>query len=141
MHLAATPQLIGTVAKQSGLPIKTIRYYAELGLLKVSGRTEGGYRLFSSDVFVRLSFIKRAQHLGLTLADIKELLDIYDRGELPCDRVKEKLVQQITAVERQIQQMQDLKQELQGLLQGRSTITQPSEHTICPILQQGLLGA
>ncbi|WP_448515473.1 heavy metal-responsive transcriptional regulator [Parathermosynechococcus lividus] len=136
-----TAQRIGTVAKQSGLPIKTIRYYAELGLLKVSGRTEGGYRLFSNDVFVRLSFIKRAQHLGLTLADIKELLDIYDRGELPCDRVKEKLVQQITAVEQQIQQLQNLKQELQGLLHGRSTITQPSEHTICPILQQRLPGA
>jgi DNA-binding transcriptional MerR regulator len=60
-----TAQRIGTVAQHSGLPIKTIRYYAELGLLKVSGRTEGGYRLFSNDVFVRLSFIKRAQHRGI----------------------------------------------------------------------------
>ena len=61
-------KLIGSVAKESGVPIKTIRYYEELGLLKASGRTEGKFRLFTSDVLTRLSFIKRAQSLGLTLS-------------------------------------------------------------------------
>lgn len=139
MQLATTPQLIGAVAKQSGLPVKTIRYYAELGLLKVRGRTKGGYRLFAADVFVRLNFIKRAQRLGLALAEIKELLDIYDRGELPCNRVREKLAQKVNAIERQIQELQILKQELQGLLWGAQPSLERSEqmqHTICPILQQ-----
>ena len=44
---------IGSVAKESGLPIKMIRYYDELGLLKTFGRTEGNYRLFSSDALTR----------------------------------------------------------------------------------------
>jgi MerR family transcriptional regulator, copper efflux regulator len=52
------PKLIGTIASQSGIPIKTIRYYDELGLLKTHGRTEGGYRLFDADVFVRLKFVR-----------------------------------------------------------------------------------
>ena len=60
-------KLIGAIASESGIPIKTIRYYDDLGLLKTNGRTEGGYRLFDSDVFVRLKFIKRAQNLGLSL--------------------------------------------------------------------------
>lgn len=47
---------IGVIAKESGIPIKTIRYYEELGLLESSGRTEGGFRLFTTDVFNRLSF-------------------------------------------------------------------------------------
>ena len=44
------PKLIGAIASESGISIKTIRYYDELGLLKTNGRTEGGYRLFDSDV-------------------------------------------------------------------------------------------
>ncbi len=134
--LVANPQFIGTVAKQSGVPIQTIRYYADLGLLKTIGRTDGGYRLFGEEVLVRLHFIKRAQRLGLSLADIKELLDIYDRGELPCDRVKEKLVERIRTIEQQIAQLQLLKQELQTLLKGASTRPLPPDSkTICPILQ------
>jgi len=57
--------LIGQVAALCGLPIKTIRYYADLGLLKTLDRTEGGYRQFSSEVLTRLAFIKRSQSLGL----------------------------------------------------------------------------
>jgi DNA-binding transcriptional MerR regulator len=58
---------IGQVTALSGVPIRTIRYYESLGLLKSSGRTEGGFRQFSLDVLKRLSFIKRAQSLGLNL--------------------------------------------------------------------------
>lgn len=52
--------LIGKLEALSGVPIKTIRYYEELGIIKSLGRTEGGFRLFSLDVVSRLSFIKRS---------------------------------------------------------------------------------
>ena len=125
---------IGAVAKESGLPIKTIRYYDELGLLKTSGRTESNYRLFSADVCDRLRFIKRAQSLGLTLVEIKEFLTVHDQGQLPCDHIKVKLEKKLHAIEQQIQQLQILKSELQGLL---SEATMPSQSTqvICPIIQ------
>lgn len=65
---------IGSVAKESGLPIKTIRYYDELGLLKTFGRTEGNYQLFNSDILACLRFIKfqainclQEQHLLLLI--------------------------------------------------------------------------
>ena len=136
MLLVQETKLIGSVAKESGVPIKTIRYYEELGLLKTSGRTEGGFRIFSSDVLVRLNFIKRAQRLGLSLAEIKDFLDIHDRGELPCDRVKIKLEDKILQIERQIQQLQILKLELKGLLSGWETIPENPEETICPIIER-----
>ncbi len=72
-------RLIGAVAKTSGLPIKIIRYYDELGLLKKSGRTESGYRLFSADVLSCLKFIKRDRSLGLPLSEIKECLEVHDQ--------------------------------------------------------------
>lgn len=128
-------KLIGSVAKESGVPIKTIRYYEELGLLKTSGRTEGGFRIFSSDVLARLNFIKRAQRLGLSLAEIKDFLEIHDRGELPCEHVQIKLSDKISEIEQQIQQLQILKLELKGLLSGWETIPENPEQTICPIIE------
>ncbi|PSF39571.1 heavy metal-responsive transcriptional regulator [Aphanothece hegewaldii CCALA 016] len=127
---------IGLVAKQSSIPIKTIRYYEEFGLLKASGRTEGGYRLFDSDVFSRLNFIKRAQKLGLSLSEIKEFLDVYDQGNLPCNQVKEKLSKKIAEIEQQIEQLQILKRELKELLSGEKINTQNLPATICPIIEQ-----
>lgn len=135
MLVQDAPKLIGSVAKTSGMPIKTIRYYEELGLLRTTGRTEGGYRLFNSDVFSRLSFIKRAQGLGLSLSEIKEFLDVYDQGDLPCDHIKVKLEDKLEAIEQQIQQLQVLKQELRGLLSGWETIPEHPEDTICPIIE------
>lgn len=127
---------IGTVAKESGVPIKTIRYYEELGLLKASGRTEGGFRLFDSDTLSRLNFIKRAQSLGLTLLEIKEFLNVHDQGELPCEHVKAKLQDKLVAIDEQIQQLLILKLELEGLLSGWETIPESSEQTICPIIER-----
>lgn len=129
-------QFIGAVAKESGLPIKTIRYYDELGLLRTFGRTEGGYRLFTSAVFSRLKFIKRAQSLGLSLLEIKEFLAVHDQGALPCDHIKTKLEDRLLEIEQQLQQLQMLKQELHGLLSGWTTIPDFPEETICPHIQR-----
>ncbi|MBD2307258.1 heavy metal-responsive transcriptional regulator [Chroococcidiopsis sp. FACHB-1243] len=136
MLVVQETKLIGSVAKESGVPIKTIRYYEELGLLKTSGRTEGGFRIFSPDVLARLNFIKRAQRLGLSLAEIKDFLDIHDRGELPCEHVQIKLSDKISQIEQQIQQLQILKLELKGLLSGWETIPENPEQTICPIIER-----
>ncbi|HLO84380.1 MAG TPA: heavy metal-responsive transcriptional regulator [Nostocaceae cyanobacterium] len=129
-------KLIGAVAKESGVPIKTIRYYEELGLLKSSGRTEGGYRLFETDVFTRLKFIKRAQHLGLTLSEIKEFLQVHDEGELPCGHIKVKLQDKLTAIDEQIQQLLLLRQDLEGLLESWETVPETQSETICPIIEK-----
>jgi MerR family copper efflux transcriptional regulator len=125
-------KLIGTVARESGIPIKTIRYYEELGLLKTIGRTEGGFRLFSADVLTRLTFIKRAQHLGMSLSEIHEFLEVHDQGDLPCERVQQALRGKLTDIDRQIQQLQMLKQELEELLAQQPT---NSAATICPIIE------
>jgi DNA-binding transcriptional MerR regulator len=130
------PRQIGSIAKESGVPIKTIRYYEELGLLQASGRTEGGFRLFNSDVFARLSFIKRAQSLGLSLSEIKEFLDVHDKGQLPCDRIQVKLYEKIDNINHQIQQLQVLKLELVELLSGEETRPKNSADTICPIIER-----
>ncbi|WP_017655331.1 heavy metal-responsive transcriptional regulator [Fortiea contorta] len=127
--------LIGQVTALSGVPIRTIRYYESLGLLNSSGRTEGGFRQFSLDVLTRLAFIKRAQNLGLSLEEIRDILNIYDEGKLPCGEVKQKLEDKVNEIECQIEELLALRDELTGLLSGWDNFTGKRKDTICPIIQ------
>ncbi|ELS05157.1 putative transcriptional regulator [Xenococcus sp. PCC 7305] len=71
--------LIGELANQFGLSTQAIRYYERLGLLTTPQRTDNGYRLYSQEALERLKFIRKAQNFGLSLQEIKQLieLDIY----------------------------------------------------------------
>ncbi|MBW4622319.1 MAG: heavy metal-responsive transcriptional regulator [Cyanosarcina radialis HA8281-LM2] len=129
------PLLIGQVAEQSGIPIGTIRYYEALGLLKSSGRTGGGFRQFSPQILTRLEFIKRAQSLGLSLEEIREILQVYDLGKPPCGEIKEKLEGKLLEIDCQIQQLLTLRAELQELLLGWQSLPELQNEVICPIIQ------
>jgi MerR family copper efflux transcriptional regulator len=130
--------LIGQVTDISGIPIRTIRYYESLGLLKSSRRTEGGFRQFSLDVLTRLAFIKRAQNLGLSLEEIGNILQVYDQGQAPCGEIKEKLEDKLLQIDRQIDQLLTLRSEINGLLSGWKNMGRQHEDTICPIIQNSL---
>lgn len=130
---------VGDVAERTGLPSKTIRYYDDIGLLSPTvERSETGYRLFSVDVLNRLAFIKQAQALGLSLAEIHHILEIRDRGDLPCGEVRHHLEAKVNAITQQIEALVSLRSELQGILSGWDE--HPSgdrlAHTICPNLQK-----
>lgn len=133
---------IGEVAKQSTLPVKTIRYYADLGLLTaVMERSPTGYRLFSPEVFNRLAFIKRSQSLGLSLQEIGEILMVHDGGDLPCGVVKQQLQEKLIEINAQIDELITLRAELQGILSGwqdfsaQTSAQHENQPTICPNLQ------
>jgi len=127
---------IGQVAEQSGVPIKTIRYYEELGLLKSSGRTDGKFRLFVGDVIKRLAFIKKLQKLGLRLREIAEILQVYDRGLAPCNEIKQQLENQVTEIDRRIAELIGLRSEIKSLLKDWTSTERAEIGEICPILQK-----
>ncbi|MDJ0555617.1 MAG: heavy metal-responsive transcriptional regulator [Microcoleaceae cyanobacterium MO_207.B10] len=129
---------IGQVATVSGFPIKTIRYYEDIGLLSPSvERSESGYRLFQESVISRLDLIKRAKSLGLSLSVIREILEIRDRGLLPCQEVKEQLENKVREINNQIDALENLKAGLKKILQQWQD--KPLHHqvglTICPNIQ------
>ena len=128
--------LIGQVTALSNVPIRTIRYYESLGLIESGDRTEGGFRQFSEDVLARLAFIKRSQSLGLSLQEIGELLKVYDRGQLPCDDVQDKLKNKIIEIDKQIDELLTLRSELGGILSGWEKFTTLQPGTICPVIQK-----
>ncbi len=128
--------LIGQVTALSNVPIRTIRYYESLGLIESCDRTEGGFRQFDESVLARLAFIKRSQSLGLSLQEIGELLEVYDRGQLPCDDVQAKLKNKIVEIDRQIDDLLTLRSQLGAILSGWENFNTLQAGTICPVIQK-----
>lgn len=130
---------IGEVSETTGLPVKTIRYYEDIGLLAPTvERSEARYRLFHTQVLNRLAFIKRSQSLGLNLKEIQQILAVHDHGELPCGEVKQHLEAKVAEITQQIEALNTLRTELQGILSAWQE--QPPadriHHTICPNIQK-----
>ncbi len=94
--------LIGEVARITGFSPKTLRYYEEVGLIQPASRTEAGYRLYGEPEVARLEFIKRARLVGLTLKEIKELIDLRADEELYKRRLEEILEARVVEIERRI---------------------------------------
>lgn len=128
--------LIGQVTALSNVPIRTIRYYESLGLIESCDRTGGGFRQFNQSVLARLAFIKRSQSLGLSLQEIGELLKVYDRGQLPCDDVQDRLKNKIVEIDKQIDELLTLRTELGGILSGWENFSTLQPGTICPVIQK-----
>ncbi|HYY54216.1 MAG TPA: MerR family transcriptional regulator [Candidatus Dormibacteraeota bacterium] len=102
---------IGDLAKRTGLTLRTIRYYEELGLLESVKRLDGGVRVYTSDDVRRLRFIQRLKMLGLSLQEMLELERLY-RRERTNRAVLPKLIDML---DRHLAQIGDRVAELEGL--------------------------
>ncbi|MGF1691496.1 Zn(2+)-responsive transcriptional regulator [Photobacterium kagoshimensis] len=81
--------LIGQLAKRSGVSSDTLRFYEKNGLLQPAGRSDSGYRLYSEENLSRVKFIMRSKAVGLSLDEIRELLDIrLEASQHSCAEVK-----------------------------------------------------
>ena len=104
---------IGELAQKTGLSVGNLRYYSDLGVLNPVKRGDNGYRYYNLNASQQVEFIKKAQAIGFTLEEIKQILDVRDRGETPCDLVKQLLDNKIEELELKIQQMTLFKAELE----------------------------
>ncbi|MDB9526678.1 MerR family DNA-binding protein [Oscillatoria sp. CS-180] len=131
-----SPELlrIGQVSTQSSLPVKTIRFYEERGLIQAAKRTSGGFRLFEPSVLTRLSFIRQSQALGLSLNDIQDVLGIADSGRRPCKDVRQKFQTKIVEIDERIHQLNQLKQQLQVLV-TEADQREMLDADYCPIIE------
>lgn len=109
---AAVPLKVGELAKHTGLTVRTLHHYDEIGLLKPSGRSESGYRLYGREDVARLHGIQALRHLGLALNDIAAMLD--GPGTSPGLIIE----QQMRALDHEIDRASELRDRL-GLLQHK----------------------
>ena len=123
---------IGVLAKQAGVNLETIRFYERRGLLPEPARTNSGYRVFSRHAVQRLHFIKRAQDLGFSLKEIKELLALRVDARTTCAEVRRRAETKVADVEAKIHALQAMRKALTRLAAacvGRGPVSD------CPILE------
>lgn len=124
---------IGELASRLGLNPRTIRFYEATGLLPEPERTPAGYRVYSSADTERLTFIKTAQRLGLTLDDIREILAFRDRGQTPCGHVRQLLTRHVADLTARISELQQLRAQLVEL-EARSNELADASDGYCAII-------
>lgn len=123
---------IGELAKLSGCSIQTIRYYEKEYLLAAVERSEGNFRLYNKQTVKQLLFIKQCRSLDLSLAEIRQLVNLRKNTDNSCNSVNLMINTHIEQVEHRIEQLQDLRHELKMLSKTCSTNKAVNE---CGILQ------
>ncbi|WP_330204426.1 heavy metal-responsive transcriptional regulator [Cyanobacterium sp. Dongsha4] len=104
---------IGEIAKQTKVSVGTLRYYEILKLLQPIERGENGYRYYQQDAVKVVQFIKKAQSLGFSLEEIRQIIEVRNYGKPPCELVQNLLDNKIEELKTQIKQMTSFQAELE----------------------------
>ncbi len=128
---------IGRLAREVGVNLETVRYYERRGLLPKPPRSTSGYRLFPVEAARRLRFIRRAQELGFSLGEIRELLLLRVAPTAKSADVRRRAQAKITDIEAKIRSLQSIKEALRELTKTCSGCGSVRE---CPILESAARG-
>jgi DNA-binding transcriptional MerR regulator len=107
---------IGDVAARSGLSVKTIRFYCDEGLIHPASRSDGGFRLFSPDVFEELTFIRTLRALEIPLPDVLKILESRRSGICTCTSLQSTIRSKAGEIEQKISALRAMHIELMDLL-------------------------
>ena len=123
---------IGKIAKKTALNVQTIRFYERAGLLEAAERTPSGYRQFEENTVERIQFIRKAQKIGYSLEEIRDLLSLRVSEENPCDWVRLMTEVKIAEINEKMRDLRELKSRLERLV-GQCVAGGPEGN--CPILE------
>lgn len=126
--------LIGTIAERSGLSAPTIRYYESIGLLTRPARSTTGYRRYAETTVEELRFIRKAQSLGFSLDEIREILKLSRSGRTPCAHVLDLARRHLAAVEERVAQLARFRDQLAAEITKWDGARQPTCEGFCEII-------
>lgn len=126
---------IGELADAVGVNPKTIRYYESIGVLPEPERRPSGYREYDHAYVDRLTFIRTAQRLGITLDEVKEILAFRERGEEPCAYVREVLDAQVSSIDDRIRELQQMRRQLLHLTTQADALPPASSGVTCRLIE------
>lgn len=119
------------LAEQGGVNVQTLRYYEGEGLLPRPPRTASGYRTYPADTVDLIRFIKRAQGLGFTLRQIKQLIALREHPEAACADVRRQAEAKLTEIAEKMRSLRTMQRELTRLVDACAG---PSRSHSCPVL-------
>lgn len=121
----------GEVADRAGVNRETVRYYEQRGLIPEPPRSDGDYRTYDASYVERIRFIKRAQELGFSLAEIKDLLTLRLASDGDCGEVRQRATAKLAEVRQKIRDLQ----QIEAVLGRLATVCRGEGPTSnCPIL-------
>ena len=113
----AAPSLrIGEVARRTGLPVKTIRYYCDEGLLQPRARSESGYRLFDEENLAELTIIRSLRAMDVSIPELARILEVRRAGVCNCSVLKDSISAKMESINLRIDELVAMKDELARLL-------------------------
>ena len=121
---------IGKASKLSGLTVKTIRYYSDIGIIKPLIDTNTGYRNFSESNLAKLQFLSKARKFDFSLDDCRELLALYENTKRSSKEVKALTLEKIAEIDTKLSELNMLKEQLSTLASACKGDDRPN----CPIL-------
>lgn len=127
---------IGQVSQRTGLSVDTIRFYEKQTLIPVPQRSRSGYRVYTEQDIDRLKFIGRAQGLGFSLMEIRELVLVESTGPNRCSHVQDLIAAKIAQVQEKIVELNRLRLRLtEAQRQCRDALVGACDSE-CPVLQE-----
>ena len=121
---------IGKAAKLSNLTVKTVRYYADIGLVSPVKNNNTGYRNFSEDDVACLQFVSKARKFNFTIQECEELLSLYSDKDRSSREVKSLTLEKISEIDAKLFELKELRQQLSFLANN----CQGNDRPDCPIL-------
>ena len=121
---------ISAASKLAGLPVKTVRYYADINLVEAASRSKAGYRIYNDVTVRKLTFIRRSRAFGFTIEECRPLLGLYQdkkRTSAEVKRIASKRLEEIEVKQRELQALHD---ELKHLV----TTCLGNQRPDCPII-------
>lgn len=127
---------VGAAAEAAGVSSKAVRLWESKSLLQPAERTEAGYRLFTDEDVAVLRFIRQAKALDLSLAEIKDILDLQRDGAAPCGRVTELLDAHIAEIDRTLTDLRQLRRTLTAVRRAaRESQRRGQDGVVCRIIE------
>ena len=129
---------IGDLARAVGTTVKTIRFYEDAGLIRAAPRTESGYRIYEKADVERLGFIRSAKRLGMSLEEIRGVLQLHDLNEPTCVHVRGLLDDKIARIELALKELRDFRRDLASLRDKAGDLEDccPTGGNICGIVER-----
>ena len=107
---------IGEVARRTGLPVKTIRYYCDEGLLQPRTRSESGYRLFDEENLAELTIIRSLRAMDVSIPELARILEVRRAGVCNCSVLKDSIAAKMESINLRIAELAAMKDELARIL-------------------------
>ena len=121
---------IGEAARRAGLTVKTVRYYANIGMVTPRQNPDTGYRDYGEDDVAKLQFVGKARRFDFSVEECRELLGLYEDRNRPSREVKALTLKKIAQIDTRLEELHSLKDELSGLASSCDGDHRPD----CPIL-------